>query len=252
MPSERINFTRATAEKIGRSAMFICAFPGCLRFTGYETTEGKPRALAEAAHIAPAGKNGPRSEEVQETTNLRGVANGIWLCLTCHQRIDDDPKLYSTDTLKDWKVKQASIVRRIVGKDLEAAILALGKDRQHHQECQDFVSFLESRRVLYEGMDHENPPRVLDSLMLIRERVSQTRARLSPDNYAFDALQRIQAAIDQFFRNIGATTDLKTLRCNSADKKWRKFASELEDLRTGIIIIMKVIAQDADYKLTWV
>jgi ribosomal protein L37AE/L43A/(2Fe-2S) ferredoxin len=252
MSSERINFTRTTAEKIGRSAMFICASPACLRFTGYETTEGKPRALAEAAHIAPAGKNGPRSEEAEKTADLKGVANGIWLCLTCHQKIDDDPKAYPTEMLKDWKVKQASIVRRIVGKDLEAAILALGKDRQHHQECQDFVSFLESRRVLYEGMDHENPPRVLDSLMLIRERVSQTRARLSPDNYAFDALHRIQAVIDQFFRNIGPATDLKTLRCDSSDKKWKKFASELEDLRTGIIIIMKIIAQDADYKLTWV
>lgn len=252
MSSERINFTRTTAEKIGRSAMFICAFPGCLRFTGYETSEGKPRALAEAAHIAPAGKNGPRAEEAEETTNLRSVSNGIWLCLTCHQRIDDDPKAYPTEILKEWKVNQASIVRRIVGKDLEAAMLALGKNRQHHQECQDFVSFLESRRVLYEGMDFENPPRVLDSLTMIRERISYTRARLSPDNYAFEALQRIQAAIDLFFRNIGATTDLKTLRCNSSDKKWRKFASELVDLRTGIIIIMKVIAQDADYQLTYV
>ncbi|MDH0132760.1 hypothetical protein N7381_05840 [Pseudomonas asiatica] len=252
MASERINFTRTTAEKIGRAAMFICANPNCLRFTGYETTAGKPRALAEAAHMAPAAKNGPRAGDAAKTPDLRSASNGIWLCLTCHQKIDDDPYFYSMETLNQWKVKQASIVRRIVGKDLEAAILSLGKERQHIQECQDFVSFLESKRVLYEGMDYENPPRVLESLTLIRERISQTRAKLSPDNYAFDALQNIQAAIDQFFRNIGAATDLKSLRCDSRDEKWVKFAEELTDLRTGIVIIMKVIAQDADYTLKWV
>lgn len=251
MSSKRANFTATTIEKIGRSAMYICAFPGCLRFTGYETTEGKPRALAEAAHIAPAGQNGPRSEEAEKTKDLRGVSNGIWLCLPCHQKIDDDPAAYPTETLKGWKVKQASIVRKIVGKDLEAAILALGKERQFHQECQDFVSFLESRRVLYEGMDFENPARVLDSLTLIRERVYQTQAKLSPDNYAFGALKHIQEAIDKFFRNIGVNTDLRALHCDPSDEKWRTFASELESLRTGIIILLKVIAQNADYKLKW-
>ena len=251
MSSKRANFTQSTIEKIGRSAMYICAFPGCLRFTGYETTEGKPRAVAEAAHIAPAGKNGPRSEDAEKTKDLRSAANGIWLCLPCHQKIDDDPSAYPTEMLKDWKLKQASIVRKIVGKDLEAAILALGKERQYHQECQEFVSFLESRRVLYECMDFENPSLVHDSLMLIRERVSQTRAKLSPGNYAFDALQQIQNAIDKFFRNIGVNTNLRELHHDPSDKKWRTFVSELESLRTGIIILLKVIAQDADYKLKW-
>lgn len=250
--STRQNFSQATVAQIGKAAMYICANPQCLRFTGYETSKGKPRSLAEAAHLAPAAERGPRAADSSGIVNLKSASNGIWLCLTCHQRIDDDPDDYPISKLKDWKDQQSRIVRSIVGKDLEAAILALGKEKRGHQECQDLLSFLESRRVLYEGMDSEFPPRVLESLDMIRDRVTHVRARVPAESDAFLALRKIQTAIDEFLRNIGPETDLRELRCDGNDPIWMKFASELQDLRYGIVVIMKVVAQNADYKLSWV
>lgn len=250
--STRQNFSQTTVAQIGKAAMYICANPQCLRFTGYETSKGRPRSLAEAAHLAAAAENGPRAAELSGIVDLKSASNGIWLCLTCHQRIDDDPDDYPISKLKAWKDQQGRIVRSIVGKDLEAAILALGKERRGHQECQDLLSFLESRRVLYEGLDSEFPPRVLESLNMIRERVVQTRVKVPVDSDVFIALRGIQIVVDSFLRNIGPATDLRELRCDGNDPVWRKFASELQDLRLAIVVIMKVVAQNADYKLSWV
>ncbi|NNN90903.1 hypothetical protein FKN13_26535 [Vibrio sp. 2-2(9)] len=97
----------------------------------------------------------------------------------------------------------------------------------------------------------EFPPRVLESLNNIRERVSQTKAKINPDTSLFDALNKIQLAIDEFLRSIGPETDLKTLRCNGNDPVWVKFSQELLKLRSGIIIILKVVSADVDYQLRW-
>lgn len=77
--SNRINFSRSVTRQIAENAMLICSNPFCLRFTGYSTTEGKSRAIAEAAHIAAAGKKGPRADSTLSTERLRSAENGIWL-----------------------------------------------------------------------------------------------------------------------------------------------------------------------------
>ena len=86
------NFSSTVVGEIAKSAMLVCSNPYCLRLTGYSTTEGKPRAIAEAAHVLPSGKNGPRSGSIAEYEglDLSSAKNGIWLCLVCHQKIDDD------------------------------------------------------------------------------------------------------------------------------------------------------------------
>lgn len=97
----------------------------------------------------------------------------------------------------------------------------------------------------------EFPPRVLESLEIIRERITQTRAKVNPDTELFLALNKLQEAVNAFLRDIGADTDLRTLKCDSNDPKWVKFAAELEKLRKGMLIIIKVLSGDANYKLSW-
>jgi hypothetical protein len=149
------------------------------------------------------------------------------------------------------KVNHEDVIRRIVGKDLEAALLDLRNHKRYHEETREFVSFLENKRVLYEGMDFECPPRVLESLELIRERLIQTRAKVNPDTHLFAALNQLQKAIHTFLRNIGKDTDLRELRCDWSDPLWQAFVSELHKLRNGMIIIIKILSGNADYKLTW-
>lgn len=149
------------------------------------------------------------------------------------------------------KTDHEDVIRRIVGEDLEAALLDLRNHKRYHDETREFVSFLENKRVLYEGMDHEFPPRVLDSLELIRQRLIETRARVNPDTELFTALNQLQKAINNFLRDIGKNTDLKSLQCDSTDPEWQRFSAELLKLRRGIIIIVKILSGNADYKLTW-
>ena len=88
-----MNSLEAGKEKIAKQAMYICSKPDCLRSTGYDTTKGEPRTIAEAAHINPADKKGPRFDET--VLRLPKVKeNGIWLCRICHTIIDEDPDRY--------------------------------------------------------------------------------------------------------------------------------------------------------------
>lgn len=244
------DFPDFVRKQIAQAAMYVCSSPTCFRLTGYGTTEGKARAIAEAAHINAAGKTGPRAKAAS-TGDLKSSNNGIWLCSICHQKVDDDETYYTEEMLKGWKKQHETVIRRIVGKDLESALLELRNHRRYHKETREFLSFLENKRVMYEGMDHEFPPRVLDSLELIRERLIQTRAKINPGTDLFLALNQLQRAIDAFLRNIGKQTDLLTLRCDSNDPSWRRFSDELLALRKGIVIIMKVLAGDAGYTLSW-
>jgi hypothetical protein len=248
------NFSPTVVKEIAQKAMYICANPSCLCFTGYSTSEGRPRSMAEGAHILPAGKKGPRSKAISAypTVDLSSSANGIWLCNICHSKVDDDPASFSTEILFKWKEQHEEIVRRLAGKDLEAALLDLRNTKRYHQEVREFVSFLETKRVLYEGFDAEFPPRVLDSLNLIRERITRTRASINPDSDLFSTLNTLQQSVNNFLRLIDPSTDLNTLRCNSNDPAWRRFAAELAKLRAEITIILKVLSGDAQYKLTWV
>ena len=246
------DFTDAVLKEIAQKAMYICSSPQCFRLTGYATTEGKARTIAEGAHINAAGKKGPRPNNGASINFLKSAENGIWLCSICHKLVDDDPSCYSESLLKEWKEQHEKRMRQLVGKDLEYMLLDLRNQRQYHNETREFLSFIENKRVMYEGMDHESPSRVLESLQLIRERLIQTRAKVNPDTDLFVALKKLQDIIDTFLRNIGKSIDLSTLRCDSNDPKWRKFADELLFLRKDIVIIMKILAGDAGYTLSWV
>ena len=120
--------------------MYICA--RCLCLTGYGTSEGKARTIAEGAHIHAASKKGPRPKPGASAESLTFAANGIWLCRVCHKEIDDDPKRFDENILKKLKSDHEEVIRRIVGKDLEAALLDLRNHKRYHDETREFVSFL--------------------------------------------------------------------------------------------------------------
>ncbi|MBC7785305.1 MAG: hypothetical protein H7144_15845 [Burkholderiales bacterium] len=244
------DFPEKVSRVIAQRAMFICSSPDCYRLTGYGTTDGKVRSVAEAAHMIAASTRGPRADR-SATVMRKAADNGIWLCKICHTKIDNDPVQYTLEMLREWKKAHEDVIRRIVGKDLEAALLSLKNARQYHQQSRELVSFLENKRVFYEAMDNERPSLVLDSLSLIRERLIAVRANVDPESNVFLAMNQLQRAIDTFLRDIGASTNMRTLKCNASDPNWRRFSKELLQFRAGMIIIIKVIAGNADYKLTW-
>lgn len=245
------DFSDTVVREIGQTAMLFCENPDCRCFTGFSSADGRPRRIAEAAHVLASGRNGPRAESTTDfpSLNLSSSTNGIWLCANCHTQIDGDPSNFPATLLFSWKAQHQDLMRRIVGKDLEAALLNLQNDKRYHQEVRGLLSFLDGRRVLYEAMDAEFPPRVLDTLDIIRQRLVQTRASINPDADLFTVIHKLQDRIDNFLRNIGPQTDLRTLRCDSGDPIWRKFAQELYMFREDMIIVLRALAGSAGYKL---
>ena len=69
------------------------------------------------------------------------------------------------------------------------------------------------------GMDYELPPRVLESVTLMREKIIRTRALVSADSKVAVALEGIQKAINTFLQKVGvpgrkAITDLPPFPAN--------------------------------------
>jgi len=246
------DFGTTVAAKIAQAAMHFCSNPTCLRLTGYSTNEGKVRSLAEAAHVLPSGA-GPRANEIGSTSpaELKSVRNGIWLCLGCHHTVDQDPKQYPAKVLREWKARHEEVIRRIVGKDLERALLELRDTRRHWDEMREFISFMENRRMLYEELDAEFPPRVLDSINIVRTKVVDVRAKITYSSEFYGILGNVQDLINDFLRNIGPSTDLNTLRCNGNDPTWNHFANELKTFRLSIVVALKALSGDCDYKLRY-
>lgn len=249
--SPRDDFPQTTVRKIAQEAMFVCANDHCLRFTGYSTTEGKVRRIADAAHIAPASSKGPGAGRRTTNAARSDVSNGVWLCKICHKKVDDDPLEYPAELLRRWKNDHANVIRRIVGKDIEAALLELRTVKRHHEEMREVLSFFDSKRVFYEGLDQEFPPHVLASIELIRERITTVRARVAPDSQLFVVLGKLQEASKHFLRAIGKDTDLNTLRCDGTDPRYLKFAEELKRFRREMNLLLTPLAQATGYSLQW-
>src|SRR4029079_1237914 len=113
-PNMREDFPDAIKNEIAQRAMYICA--ECLCLTGYGTSEGKARKIAEAAHVNAASKKGPRAKRGLTSTYLKSAGNGIWLCRVCHKMADDDPVRFDEARLKQMKSDHEEIIRHIVGK----------------------------------------------------------------------------------------------------------------------------------------
>ncbi len=246
------DFSDAVIREIGQAAMYVCEKPDCHCFTGFVSSEGRPRRIAEAAHVLPSGQKGPRADAISSFTSLdlASSANGLWLCKNCHSEIDGDPTRFPATQLFDWKTQHQDLMKRIVGKDLEAALLSLGNTKRYHQEVRDLLSFFESKRMLYELMDAEFPARVLDSLNIVRERLLQTRASINPDSNLFVVIRTLQVAVDRLLRNIGPRADLLTLRCDSSDPTWRNFSDELQRFRDEVFVVLRALAGSSGYQLS--
>jgi hypothetical protein len=76
-PTDREDFPAKVVREIGKRAMYICAGPECFRLTGYGTSEGKARSIAEGAHIVAAGKKGPRANAKLSPDYVTSADNGI-------------------------------------------------------------------------------------------------------------------------------------------------------------------------------
>ena len=90
-----------------------CSMEGCDENLIFPIYEGKS-TLSNIAHIEALNEDGARFNPNLTVKERNSEDNLILVCLNCHKKIDDDPKKYTVEYLKDMKknhIKKMKIIR---------------------------------------------------------------------------------------------------------------------------------------------
>jgi hypothetical protein len=102
----RQEFTKRIKEILAKRVAWRCSFPGCGIITigpGHESSQALTN-LGEAAHINAASALGPRYDEKMTVEERTSIDNGIWLCRQHARLIDSNYIVYSSETIRQWKL----------------------------------------------------------------------------------------------------------------------------------------------------
>lgn len=249
---QRENFTDAVRKTVARKAMYVCSNPDCLRVTGYVTSKGKPRAIAQAAHIASAVNGGPRGKDMVRTPDgsvvARGdEANAVWLCMPCHSMIDQDEEAFPAQTLVTWKRDHEKRVSGLVDLDLEQSLLRLAEVRFSHDLARDLLQWLDGHRFMYFEDSREFPDQVWTAVQDLRWKISGLRGRVTDSESSFGA---VLATMDSAVKNfVSALSDIRVneIRVTSGYPEFEKFSKELSVLRGRILEVCVPLAQEEGF-----
>lgn len=245
---DRIEFPPEVKDEIAQAAMHFCSKRDCLHFTGYANEDGKPRAIAQAAHLIPAGKRGPRCKPGTEEAYIRSAKNGIWLCASCHLLVDQNPQTFPEADLQRWKEQHEALMKSIVGKDLELVVAELRNDRRYHEEARALLSFFDDRRVLYASMDNENASYAYESTQTIRSKIREIRGRIAPNTALWTFLEKVQHATQVFLESLGPNADWTKIYCGCGPL-WLQFTKAVERYRAETKVYLQTLATQCGYTL---
>lgn len=109
----RPEFSEAIKKRLALRAAHRCSNPGCRALTVEPHSDGvRAVILGEAAHICGKRPGAARYDTNQSDEDRGGQANGIWLCLRCHKRVDADWRARTVEELQKWKTEHDSWVAR--------------------------------------------------------------------------------------------------------------------------------------------
>lgn len=247
----RVNFSANVVRETARKAMYICSNPGCLRVTGFLTTGGKPRAIAQAAHILPAATKGPRRDAIvtlPDGSELQqgDERNAIWLCLGCHYIADADPEGFSADLLLTWKREHENRVASLVGLDLEQSLLKLGGERRFHDLARELLLWLDGHRFMYFDDAREMPDYVWRAIDALRVKLTELRARTDSDSALGQVLTEIDSSVHDFIK---ALNDVRVdeIAVTDGNPEFEIFSRALRALRSGIQEAIWPLARDQNF-----
>jgi hypothetical protein len=110
--SEIGGFSPETKRQLADRAGHHCSL--CFALTTCSDEEGKPFRIGDAAHQAAASDSGPRYDPNQSELERSSSDNGLWLCSSCHRKIDGDKFKYPVETLRKLKREAEERARKMV------------------------------------------------------------------------------------------------------------------------------------------
>lgn len=102
--AKRDEFDLETKELLAKRVGMRCSNPNCRQPTsGPQENPRKVLNIGVAAHITGASKHGPRYDADLTPSERRSPDNGIWLCQNHGKLVDNDPRRYTAEMLREWK-----------------------------------------------------------------------------------------------------------------------------------------------------
>jgi hypothetical protein len=109
-------FSRRIIETLSKRAAFRCSNPDCSVLTvGAKTKASGASIVGEAAHINGANRGSARFRPEMTDEERAFIENGIWLCRSCHKKVDDNPTYYTAELLIEWKAEHEGTTARDLG-----------------------------------------------------------------------------------------------------------------------------------------
>lgn len=116
-------FNAPIVSLLAKRAAWHCSNPGCGILTvGPTAEEDSSTNLGEAAHIYGARPGSARFRQEMTDAERSEVSNGIWLCCSCHKRVDDDPVAHPAELLFEWRRRHERAMGLQVGQRLAAKV----------------------------------------------------------------------------------------------------------------------------------
>ena len=129
--SNRDEFSSATKTALAQRAGHICSNPDCKAPTAGPSLSqcGSSVNLGVAAHICSAALKGPRSDPSLTPEERRSARNGIWLCVSCSNKIDKNDGIdFSKVQLDNWKQQREDVAAKEIGRPKEVSMSEISGD----------------------------------------------------------------------------------------------------------------------------
>lgn len=175
MTSEK--FSRLVVETVAKRAASICSNINCSAITsGPAEDENRTINVGEAAHIYGARPGSARFQSTLSEVERSDITNAIWLCCTCHKKIDSDAKQFPAELLFEWKRSHEFAVKENLGK---SSVLVYQK-------------FLKGRLAEFENSSYLAQQIIIDKPYAWEYRLTAEflRSMLEPIKHRWEALEK--------------------------------------------------------------
>jgi hypothetical protein len=139
-------FKQGVIATLAKRAANRCSNPDCHAITSGPSVDPQDFVnVGEAAHIYGAHPGSARFDAAMISADRSAISNGIWLCASCHKKVDDDPGRYPVGLLFEWQREHERTIAEQVGKTS-----AETRQRYEKRHLEEFgrLSYLAERTLI--------------------------------------------------------------------------------------------------------
>lgn len=108
----RDEFPLSVKRLLAQRVNYVCSNPKCMKFTsGPHSNPHRTNLTGKASHITAAASRGPRFNPGLTPDERKSPDNGIWLCATCADLVDNDEDTYPVELLNNWKAQTEIFIK---------------------------------------------------------------------------------------------------------------------------------------------